>query len=99
MTWREMLGRLVAWRRRDALERELDADLQAHLDLLVRDHEASGMSPAEARQARGGRWATSPFCGKTAEATGDSRSSKRCGVICGMPCAGLCVRRVSHSVP
>ncbi len=26
MTWREVLGRLDAWRRRDALERELAAD-------------------------------------------------------------------------
>lgn len=51
MNWREVLGRLAAWRRRDALERELDDDLQAHLDLLARDHEASGLSPVEARHA------------------------------------------------
>ncbi|MCC6242507.1 MAG: ABC transporter permease [Gemmatimonadaceae bacterium] len=51
MTWRELVGRLAAWRRRDTLARELDADLQAHLDLLARDHEAAGLSSVEARQA------------------------------------------------
>ncbi len=51
MTLREILGRLTAWRRRPALERELQADLEEHLTLLARDLEATGLSPADARAA------------------------------------------------
>jgi len=51
VTWREFLGRLVAWRRRESLERELDADLQAHLELLARDHAAAGLTPVQAQHA------------------------------------------------
>ncbi len=51
MTWREVIGRLAAWRRRDRLERELEADLQSHLELLARDHEAAGLTPTQAQQA------------------------------------------------
>ncbi|HXT18910.1 MAG TPA: ADOP family duplicated permease [Gemmatimonadaceae bacterium] len=48
MTWRELIGRIVAWRRRDALLRELDDELEEHVRLLVRDLELGGMSPADA---------------------------------------------------
>ncbi|MFI5206523.1 MAG: ADOP family duplicated permease [Gemmatimonadales bacterium] len=47
----EFLRRLVAWRRRDALERELSQEMEAHLDMLARDFEQSGMSTEEARAA------------------------------------------------
>jgi putative ABC transport system permease protein len=45
---RELLGRLAAWRKRDALDRELAADLRAHVDLLARDLEDDGIAPADA---------------------------------------------------
>ncbi|HEX7939079.1 MAG TPA: ABC transporter permease, partial [Gemmatimonadaceae bacterium] len=51
MTIREMLGRLLAWRQRAQLDRELAAELDAHVDLLARDLEHGGMSPADARIA------------------------------------------------
>jgi len=51
VTLREIIGRLMAWRRRPALERELQADLEEHLTLLARDLEATGLSPADARAA------------------------------------------------
>lgn len=51
MTLREMWERLRAWRRRADLERDLADDLEMHLDLLARDLEHEGMSPAEARAA------------------------------------------------
>jgi putative ABC transport system permease protein len=51
MTFRELLGRFLAWRRRDALDREMAAELEAHVDLLARDFEHEGMSPADARTA------------------------------------------------
>ena len=48
MTPRELLGRLRALVRRAALDRELAADLQAHVELLARDLEAEGLPPDEA---------------------------------------------------
>jgi putative ABC transport system permease protein len=49
MTLREMWGRLSAWTRRGRLQRQLAAELQAHAELLTRDLEAEGLSPAAAR--------------------------------------------------
>jgi putative ABC transport system permease protein len=47
----EIWRRLVRWRRRAALTRELSEELQAHLDLLVRDYEHAGMARPEAEAA------------------------------------------------
>ena len=49
MSPRELIGRLLAWRRRPALERELAEELEAHVDLLARDLAHEGLPPAEAR--------------------------------------------------
>ena len=51
MTLREILGRLAAWRRREELERELASELDAHIELLARDNEHAGMTPADALAA------------------------------------------------
>ena len=51
MTFRELLGRLAAWRNREELDRDLAADLDAHVALLARDLERDGLSPADARSA------------------------------------------------
>ncbi len=48
---RMVLGRLLQRLRRPALERQLDAELQAHLDMLADDYVAGGLSAAEARRA------------------------------------------------
>ena len=48
---RRTLQRLLALVRRDRLDRELDDDIVAHLELAERDAIARGMSPAEARLA------------------------------------------------
>ena len=48
MTLREILGRLMAWRRRDEYDRDLAADLAAHVELLARDLQQDGLSPADA---------------------------------------------------
>jgi putative ABC transport system permease protein len=45
---REILGRLRAWRRREALDRELASDMQAHLEMLIRDLRSEGKSATEA---------------------------------------------------
>ena len=45
------LLRLLALIRKRRLERELDNEVLAHLELAERDALAAGMSPAEARQA------------------------------------------------
>jgi hypothetical protein len=48
VTIRELIGRLMAWRGRRVLERELAADLDAHVALLARDLEHEGLSPQAA---------------------------------------------------
>lgn len=48
MTIRELLGRLVSWVRRDRLDDDLAADMTAHVELLARDLEASGLSRTDA---------------------------------------------------
>lgn len=45
MSLRELVGRLTAWRHRDALARELTVELEEHATLLARDYEKAGMSP------------------------------------------------------
>src|SRR5690606_26275317 len=39
------------WLRRDAIERDLDDELQAHFELLVDEYRAGGMDDASARRA------------------------------------------------
>jgi putative ABC transport system permease protein len=61
MTLREILGRVSAlWRRAD-LNREVAAELEAHIEFLARDLEAEGLAPAaaltEARRRVGNRTA------------------------------------------
>jgi predicted permease len=51
MNLREIIGRFVAWRRRDELERELAEDMRAHAELLARDLASSGLRPEEAAAA------------------------------------------------
>ena len=51
MTLAEIWRRLLRWRRRDVLGRELSEELQTHLDLLVRDYQQAGMPRAEAEAA------------------------------------------------
>ena len=51
MTPGEIIGRLLAWRRRNELEHDLAEDLAAHVELLARDLEHDGMTPADALAA------------------------------------------------
>ncbi len=51
MTFREIIGRIRAWGRRESLDRQLADDMQAHLELIARDFEMQGMAPADARDA------------------------------------------------
>ncbi|MFN8572046.1 MAG: ADOP family duplicated permease [Gemmatimonadaceae bacterium] len=51
MTLREVLGRLLAWRRRDALDAQLAEDIEVHVELLARDLAAGGMTPGDALTA------------------------------------------------
>jgi len=51
MTLRELWGRIVAWRRRDELARELTQELEEHVRLMARDLEHEGMSRADALAA------------------------------------------------
>src|SRR5581483_10111795 len=48
---RRLTALLRALLRRQTAERELDEELQFHLDKLVESHLAAGMSPAQARAA------------------------------------------------
>lgn len=50
MRLRQRLARLVALLRRDRLERELEGEILAHLELAERDARARGLSPEEARR-------------------------------------------------
>jgi hypothetical protein len=54
MTARELIGRMAAWMRRGRLGRELEAELEAHIQLLARDFEHEGM-PRERALARARR--------------------------------------------
>lgn len=51
MNLREIVGRIRAWRKRKELDQQLSSELEEHLDLLTRDFEQSGLSPADARIA------------------------------------------------
>lgn len=48
---REFFWRLVAWSRRDALDRELADDMAFHTELLARDLERDGLSSTDALAA------------------------------------------------
>jgi hypothetical protein len=50
MTPRRLLQRLLALGRASRLDRELDAEIAAHLELAERDGVAGGLSPGAARQ-------------------------------------------------
>jgi hypothetical protein len=54
MTAREIIGRMAAWTRRSQLARQLDAEFEAHIELLTRDFEHEGM-PHDAALARARR--------------------------------------------
>jgi predicted permease len=54
MTAREIIGRMWAWMRRARLARQLEAELEAHVELLARDFEHEGM-PRHAALARARR--------------------------------------------
>jgi hypothetical protein len=51
MTPRLLLHRLLALVRSRRLDRELEGEMQAHLELAERDAIAAGLSPEEARRA------------------------------------------------
>jgi len=51
MNVREIIGRVLAWRRREELEHDLAADLEAHVEFLARDLEHDGMSRDDALAA------------------------------------------------
>jgi putative ABC transport system permease protein len=48
MTPRELWIRLMTWRHRDRLEEQVAAEMAAHVELLARDLERDGLSPADA---------------------------------------------------
>ena len=47
------MSKLLRFFRRARRERELDAELQAHLDALIAEKQQAGLSPAEAMRAAG----------------------------------------------
>ncbi len=51
MTLRRLVSRLLALVSKDRLDRELDGEVQAHLELAERDALARGLDPADARAA------------------------------------------------
>lgn len=52
MTWlRILITRFIALFRKGRLERELDEELRAHLEMLIEENLRKGMSPEEARSA------------------------------------------------
>lgn len=51
MNVREFFGRIMAWRKRDELDRQLADDLHMHVELLERDLRAQGLSPVDAAAA------------------------------------------------
>ena len=48
--WREALEKIRFFLRKKELDRDLDAELAAHLDLATADYTRQGMSAAEARR-------------------------------------------------
>src|SRR5579871_5374784 len=46
----EFVHRLWSWLRRDARARDLEEELQLHLELKVREHMARGATPGDARR-------------------------------------------------
>jgi predicted permease len=48
---RRLWARLFEWRQPNAVEADLSAELQSHLEFLIEDHIRRGLSPAEARRA------------------------------------------------
>ena len=48
---RRLWTRWSEWRRPGAVEADLSAELQSHLDFLIEDHMRRGLSPADARRA------------------------------------------------
>jgi hypothetical protein len=48
---RSLLGWVLGWFRRRRAEQELFDEIAAHLDFVIADHVAAGMSPEEARRA------------------------------------------------
>jgi len=53
---RDFAVRLVNLFRRDRLERELDAELRAYLELDVEENIRRGMAPQEARRTARSAW-------------------------------------------
>jgi putative ABC transport system permease protein len=51
MTWRGRIGRVLALVRGRRLDRELDAEIQAHLEMAERDARQAGLSAEQARWA------------------------------------------------
>jgi predicted permease len=49
--WRRLLTRISEWRRPGAVESDLSAELQSHLDFLIEDHVRRGLAPEAARRA------------------------------------------------
>src|SRR5690606_32107983 len=49
-TPREAWARLVAFVRRDALDRDFDEELAAHVEMATDEHIRQGLPPAEARR-------------------------------------------------
>jgi len=48
--WHRTWKRMLAFLHRDALDRELDAEMAAHLEMAVEENVRSGMSPEDARR-------------------------------------------------
>lgn len=49
--FRRLWARFREWRKPDAVEADLAAELDSHLEFLIEDHQRRGLSPAEARRA------------------------------------------------
>jgi hypothetical protein len=50
VTLREAVARLVSFFRKDQLDRELDQELAAHIEMATTDHIRDGLTPPEARR-------------------------------------------------
>ena len=51
MGWNDLLLRLRALARRNRAERELDEELNFHIEMAARKHRPAGMASAQARQS------------------------------------------------